>query len=121
MSVEWDASSMVLIRKVAAIIALAALGGLIVTLERGSYGVNPGLVVVTQALLVPLVFTMVGLLFEQVWSRWLGLAGAVAVLPWAVVLTFGLNLQRQMGRMIPGGAPLRRADDRAESLQSSCS
>ncbi len=45
---------MVLIRKVAAILALAALGGLIVTLERGSYGVNPRLVVVTRVLLLPL-------------------------------------------------------------------
>ncbi len=87
---------MVLIRKVAAILALAALGGLIVTLERGSYGVNPRLVVVTRVLLLPLVLTMIGLALEKAWSRWLALAGAVAVLPWAIVLTFGL----------PSGAPL---------------
>ena len=87
---------MVLIRKVAAILALAALGGLIVTLERGSYGVNPRLVVVTRVLLLPLVLTMFGLALEKAWSRWLALAGAVAVLPWAIVLTFGL----------PSGAPL---------------
>lgn len=87
---------MVLIRKVAAILALAALGGLIVTLERGSYGVNPRLVVVTRVLLLPLVLTMIGLALEKTWSRWLALAGAVAVLPWAIVLTFGL----------PSGAPL---------------
>ncbi len=87
---------MVLIRKIAAILALAALGGLIVTLERGAYGVNPRLVVVTRVLLVPLVLTMIGLVLEKAWSRWLALAGAVTVLPWAMVLTFGL----------PRGAPL---------------
>ncbi len=87
---------MVLIRKIVAILALAALGGLIVTLERGSYGVNPRLVVVTRVLLLPLVLTMIGLALEKTWSRWLALAGAVAVLPWAIVLTFGL----------PSGAPL---------------
>jgi hypothetical protein len=89
---------MFLIRKVAAIIALAALGGLMVTLERGSYGVNPRLVVFTRVLLLPLVLTMIGLALEKAWSRWLALAGAVAVLPWAIVLTFGL----------PSGAPLRQ-------------
>ena len=87
---------MVLIRKTVAILALAALGGLIVTLEGGSYGVNPRLVLVTRVLLLPLVLTMIGLALEKVWSRWLALAVAVAVLPWAVVLTFGL----------PGGAPV---------------
>jgi len=87
---------MVLLRKILAILALAAFGGLILTLERGSYGVNPRLVVVTTALLVPLGITMIGLALEKVWSRWLAIAAAVAVLPWAVVLTFGL----------PGGAPL---------------
>lgn len=89
---------MVLIRKIVAILALAALGGLIVTLERGSYGVNPRLVVITRVLLLPLVLTMIGLAREKAWSRWLALAGAVAVLPWALVLTFGL----------PGGVPLRQ-------------
>lgn len=87
---------MVLIRKTVAILALAALGGLIVTLERGSYGVNPRLVVFTRVLLVPLACTMIGLALDKVWSRWLALAAAVAVLPWAIVLTFGL----------PGGVPL---------------
>jgi hypothetical protein len=87
---------MVLLRKIVAILALVALGGLIVTLERGAYGVNPRLVIVTRVLLAPLVITAIGLALETFWSRWLALAGAVAVLPWAVVLTFGL----------PKGAPL---------------
>jgi hypothetical protein len=61
---------MVLIRKVAAILALAALGGLIVTLERGSYGVNPRLVVVTRVLLLPLAITMIGLALEHGADGW---------------------------------------------------
>jgi hypothetical protein len=87
---------MMLIRKTVALLSLAALGGLIVTLERGNYGVNPRLVVVAYALLFPLGLTMIGLLLEKGWARWLALAGAVAVLPWALVLTFGL----------PAGVPL---------------
>ena len=87
---------MILIRKTIAIGALLALGGLIVTLDRGAYGVNPGLVVATKLLLVPLGATIIGLAAEQYWGRWLGLAAAVAVLPWALYLTFGL----------PPGVPL---------------
>ena len=87
---------MILVRKVIAIIALLALGGLIVTLERGAYGVNPGLVVATRVLLLPLGVTIIGLALEKHWGRWLGLAAAVAVLPWATYLTFGL----------PWGVPL---------------
>lgn len=87
---------MIAFRKAIALLALAAQAGLIVTLERGAYGVNPRLVVVTHLLLIPLVITAIGLLMDRFWSRWLALAGAVAVLPWAVVLTFGL----------PSGAPL---------------
>ena len=87
---------MILLRKVIAIGALLALGGLIVTLERGAYGVNPGLVVATRVLLLPLGVTIVGLALEKHWGRWMALAAAVAVLPWAAYLTFGL----------PPGVPL---------------
>ena len=87
---------MIMLRKTLAISALLALGGLILTLERGSYGVNPRLVLATGLLLIPLGITIIGLAVEQFWSRWLALAGAFAVLPWAFVLTFGL----------PAGAPL---------------
>lgn len=69
---------MVLIRKTVAILALAALGGLIVILERGSYGVSPRLVVFTRVLLVPLVLTMIGLALDKVWSRCLSFSAAVA-------------------------------------------
>lgn len=89
---------MILLRKTVAILALLALGGLVLTLERGAYGVNPRLVVATELLLIPLAVTIVGLAAEKYWSRWLALAGALAVLPWAFVLTFGL----------PAGAPLRQ-------------
>src|SRR3990172_13366441 len=84
------------VRQAIAILALLSMGGLIVTLERGAYGVAPRLVGTTRLLLIPLGLTIVGLPLERVWSRWLGVAGGIAVLPWAVVLTFGL----------PRGAPL---------------
>ncbi len=83
-------------RQSLAVLALLSLGGLLVTLERGSYGVDPRLVVATRLLLIPLGFTIIGLALEKPWSRWLALAGAIAVLPWALVLTFGL----------PRGTPL---------------
>jgi hypothetical protein len=83
-------------RQTIAILALLSLVGLIVTLERGSYGVDPRLVVATRLLLIPLGLTILGLALEKFWSRWLALAGAIAVFPWALVLTFGL----------PRGAPL---------------
>jgi hypothetical protein len=87
---------MIRLRKAIAIGALLALGGLIVTLERGSYGVNPRLVGATRMLLIPLGATIFGLALDKYWARWLALASAVAVLPWAVYLTFGL----------PPGVPL---------------
>jgi hypothetical protein len=83
-------------RQTIAILALLSLGGLILTLERGPYGVDPRLVVATRLLLIPLGLTIVGVALEKLWGRWLALAGAIAVLPWALVLTFGL----------PRGAPL---------------
>ena len=84
------------VRQAIAILALLSLGGIIVTLERGAYGVDPRLAGTIRLLLIPLGLTIIGLPLEKVWSRWLGLAGAIAVLPWALVLTFGL----------PRGAPL---------------
>jgi peptidoglycan/LPS O-acetylase OafA/YrhL len=89
---------MVLLRKVVAVGALLALAGLIWTLERGSYGVNPRLVIATRVLLFPLGVAITGVLLEQYWGRWLALAAALVVLPWALVLTFGL----------PPGVPLRQ-------------
>lgn len=72
------------------------LGALMLTLERGAYGINPRLAMFTQILSVPLLITMIGIACDAFWSRWLALAGAIAVLPWALVLTFG----------VPAGAPL---------------
>ncbi len=87
---------MIRLRKAIAIGALLALGWLLATLDRGSYGVNPGLAVAGKVLLVPLGVTVVGLALDRPWARWLALAGAVAVLPWALFFTFGL----------PPGVPL---------------
>lgn len=56
-------------RQIIAMLALLSLGGLILTLERGSYGVDPRLVVATRLLLVPLGLTIVGLALEKVWGR----------------------------------------------------
>ena len=81
---------MIQLRKVVAVGALLALAGLIWTLERGSYGVNPRLVIATRVLLIPLGAAIVGLALEKYWGRWMALAAAVVVLPWAVFLTFGL-------------------------------
>ena len=87
---------MIQLRKSTAVLALLALGALMATLDRGSYGVNPRLLLAIRVLLVPLGATIVGLILEKYWGRWLGLATAVVVLPWAIFLTFGL----------PPGAPV---------------
>ncbi|MDH3732211.1 MAG: hypothetical protein OEU54_01710 [Gemmatimonadota bacterium] len=115
-------------RKFTAVLALLALAGLIVTLERGSYGVNPGLVVATRVLLVPLGATIIGLILEKAWARWLALAAAVVVLPWAIFLTFGLPaglplLQQTIGLVaalvlvatLTGRAMFERYDGRAST------
>jgi hypothetical protein len=80
---------MVTARKVAAIIALAVLAGLIVTA-----GVEPGgdggrLVPALWGLLVPLLFAAAALLRDRHWGRWLGLAAGLAVVPWAAAFLIG--------------------------------
>ncbi len=91
--------ALVQIRKAIAVLALLGLGALAVAPQQGASPLDPGLVVATRWLLVPLVPTIVGLVWEKPWSRWLALAGAVAVLPWAAFLTFGMpwgtSLMRQ--------------------------
>ncbi len=84
------------LRKIVAVLALLALAGLIVTLERGAYGVNPRLVVATRVLLAPLGLAIIGLALERHWGRWLAIAAAFVVLPWALFFTFAL----------PPGSPL---------------
>jgi len=101
---------MIGLRKTLAVLALIALGGLLVTLESGAYGVNPRLVVAARVLLFPLGITIIGLLLDRYWGRWLALAAAVAVLPWALVLTFGL----------PAGAPLTQQSIALEATPAGC-
>lgn len=83
---------MILIRKTLAIGAMVALGGLIVTLERGAYGVNPGLVVAACCVL----FIPAGAFFVWRESSWAGGARvfAASFLPgvlagWACLIVFG--------------------------------
>ncbi len=47
---------------------------------------TPGAVGRRALLLAPIVLAMAGLLTARTWSRWLGLAAAMTVLPWAAVL-----------------------------------
>jgi hypothetical protein len=77
-------------RKVIAILALLGLGGLAVTQQLGISPLDPGLVLATRWLLVPLGLTILGLALDKIWGRWLALAGAAAVIPWAAFLTFGM-------------------------------
>jgi hypothetical protein len=81
---------MVRLRQTIAIAALLTLGGLIVTSSRpGSIGVYQREALAFWLLLLPLAVTVVGLILGRYWSRWLALAGGIAVLPWAVAITFG--------------------------------
>lgn len=70
-----------------AVVALATLGGLIVASRPGGQpGGNDRLVLAMWILLVPLLTTIAGLIRGWHWSRWMALAGGIAVLPWAAVL-----------------------------------
>ncbi|MCG8469594.1 MAG: hypothetical protein MJB57_15545 [Gemmatimonadetes bacterium] len=79
---------MLRLRKAGAALGLLALAGLIVTVDLktpsgrwDSFGVS------TWLLLLPLGFALCGALRERAWGRWLGLGAALAVLPWALILT----------------------------------
>ena len=79
---------MILIRKTLAIAALVMLGMLIVAASPD----GPGSVRVDRTLwlfLVPILGTICGLVLNLPWSRWLGLAAGIAVLPWAAALALG--------------------------------
>ena len=78
------------VRKMLAVLALLALAGLALTapsqnpiggLRREVLGMWVGL--------VPLAAAIVAIILNRPWGRWLALAVAVAVLPWAAALTFG--------------------------------
>jgi len=75
-------------RKIAAVAALLAFAGLIVTSE----GANPlpgreRLILTVWTLLPPLLLLIGALLVQVYWGRWAGLATGLAVLPWAAALS----------------------------------
>ena len=75
------------VRKAIVLTALLALGGLIVmTPSRGMAESNGQLGIAVRPLLLPLAVTMVGVVRGRYWSRWVALAAALAVLPWATIL-----------------------------------
>jgi hypothetical protein len=77
-------------RKFVAVLALLALAGLAVTApSRGPVGAYREENLAMWAGLAPLAVAIVAVLLSRPWGRWLALATAVAVLPWAGALTFG--------------------------------
>lgn len=78
------------VRKMLAVLSLLALAGLAVTAPSGAPagGYRPE-VLGMWAGLAPLAATIVAIILNRPWGRWLALALAVAVLPWAAALTFG--------------------------------
>ena len=77
-------------RKAIAILALLTFAGLIVTFEPvGPPGLNGGLRTAGLALLWPLAACIGAVAWNRPLGRWVALASAIAVLPWATVLTFG--------------------------------
>lgn len=78
---------MIRARKTAAVAGLLAIGALIVTQTSIAPREPTRFAAAMWLLLVPLAATICGVWLEAAWGRWLALAGAVAVLPWALVLT----------------------------------
>ncbi len=100
LAVTVSSSQSIRARKTIALAALLTLGGLIVATElRGPAGTVQRQVVAMWVLTVPLAITMLGLVRNRYWSRWVALAVGIAVLPWATALTFtpsyGLPVTRQ--------------------------
>lgn len=77
-------------RKMLAVLALLALAGLAVTAPyKDPIGGYRREVVAMWVALTPLAAAIVAIILNRPWGRWLALAVAVAVLPWAAALTFG--------------------------------
>jgi len=68
-------------------VGLLTLGELIITQASFTASGSNRFAATLWLLLIPLATTIAGVLLERRWGRWLALAGAVAVLPWALVLT----------------------------------
>lgn len=79
---------MLVARKLVAIVALAVFALLLVNaVTPGSPLTHGRFEIAMWLLLVPLTLTAVGVFRERAWGRWMALGAAVAVLPWAAVLT----------------------------------
>jgi hypothetical protein len=90
---EPEGGVIVRLRTGVAITALATLGGLIVASRTSGQPVsNDRFVVAMWVLLAPLLITMIGLVCGAYWSRWLGVAAGIAVLPWASVFALAGGL-----------------------------
>jgi len=73
-----------------AVLALLALAGLALTAPfRNPVGGYRREVVAMWVALAPLATAIVAIILNRPWGRWLALAIAVAVFPWAAALTFG--------------------------------
>jgi hypothetical protein len=78
---------MLRVRRAIVLVALLALGGLLVMTPSREVAVSNGQFgIAVRLLLVPLLATAAGFVRGRYWSRWMALATALAVLPWATVL-----------------------------------
>lgn len=88
------------IRETAAVIGLVVFATLILTVAPISEaGTTDRAALAMWGLLPALGLTLAGVIRQAAWARWLALGGAIAVLPWALVLTIaplGLPVGRQV-------------------------
>jgi hypothetical protein len=74
------------IRRAIALVALLAFGGLILWTPAPDLARSAEAGLALRVLLLPLAVTVIGIARGWYWSRWIALAAALAVLPWATVL-----------------------------------
>jgi len=88
-----ESESMRRARTLLALIALALLGGIVVSYQPSGLPIGrEASTLAVKTLLVPLALAAVGLLRRTGWGRVIGLSVALAVLPWAIVLTLTPSL-----------------------------
>jgi hypothetical protein len=88
------------VRTIIAVAALLVLGALLVAAMGSVFTPGGESRRPLWLLLVPLILSIAGLVTDRFWARWLGLAIAIAVLPWAFVITF----VPEPGLPVPAGA-----------------
>ena len=92
---------MIAVRKTIAVTALLVLAGIVLSVDlRGPAGDYNRAAVAVWALLLPLAITVVGLVRDRFWSRWVLLGIGIAVLPWAGALTLDSGLGNSPARPI---------------------